>query len=132
MIKKRNETLHSIILGILMIVIFLIIISLVLSLHIYVLVGLTIGGILAILQIIHINYTINKYIEFKSPIKAQRYTVFNYFIRYLVIGLGIILVYYSWGMEALLGTIVGLLSLKIAIYTSPIVNNHVVKKILKR
>lgn len=81
-------------------------------------IGLIIGTTMAILQILHIQISIKKALN-KSPLQAQRVMMTNYFLRN-VIGIIVIIIGFNINKMVVLGIILGLFSLKLSVYMTPL------------
>jgi uncharacterized BrkB/YihY/UPF0761 family membrane protein len=84
--------------------------------------GVFIGVLTAILQVMHINHSINKALD-RTPEEGQKYVVKRYFMRYIVIIL-IMVFGILYSPKALMGIVVGLFTLKIAAYLLPWVKKY--------
>lgn len=76
--------------------------------------GLAFGGIFSILKVKLMESTMKKAVK-KDPAKAQAYASLHYFLRYLLTGIVLVIGALEPSIS-LLGTVIGILSLKLAAY----------------
>lgn len=76
--------------------------------------GLLFGGLFSILKVKLMESTMKKAVK-KDPVKAQSYASLHYFMRYLLTGLVLVVAALEPSI-GIFGTIIGILSLKLAAY----------------
>ncbi len=94
-------------------------------------IGLVFGALIAILNFVELSRTLQRAVH-KKPADASAYTTFKYFIRFLIMAV----VLYTAAVTDyidLIGTIIGLLSVKLVVYTTHLLDDRrFFKKIFKR
>lgn len=94
----------------------LILLSIIAFRSVPVVIGLVFGTAIALLNFIELSRTLQVAVT-KSPEKASAYTTFKYFIRFAIMGVVLYVAAVTDYID-LLGTIVGLLSVKLVVYAT--------------
>ncbi len=93
--------------------------------------GLVFGALIAILNFVELSRTLQRAVR-KRPAEASAYTTFKYFIRFLIMAV----VLYTAAITDyidLFGTIIGLLSVKLVVYATHLLDDRsLFRKIFKR
>ncbi len=84
--------------------------------------GLLFGAAIGILNFVELAKTLSRAVEL-SPQKAQSYTTRKYFIRYVIYGV-VLWVSIQADYIHVLGTIVGLLLIKVVLFTTNLFNDR--------
>ncbi len=93
--------------------------------------GLLFGSAIGVLNFMELSKTLSRAVEF-SPEKAQSYTTRKYFLRYVIYGV-VLWVSIQADYIHVLGTIVGLLLIKVVLLTTNLFNDkHYFLNIFRR
>ncbi|TCK87907.1 ATP synthase I subunit [Natranaerovirga hydrolytica] len=118
--QSQQKLLKGIIKGMLVISLTIIIISFVFFKNIAFVIGVIVGTLTAILQLIDINKSMNKALD-RSPEKAKSYTIKKSISRYFII-MVILILAIKFYPDTVVGIIIGLFLLKMSIYLMPLFN----------
>ncbi len=117
--NKSNETLNYILIGILL---FNIVIGIIGSIafkeHLQYAIGIIIGGVTAVIYMIHLNYSIERALDMSSS-NASKFTNKMHFIRVGIVIIALVISFY-FGKTSFFGSLVGIMSFKVAIYMRPL------------
>ncbi len=94
-------------------------------------IGLVFGALIAILNFIELSRTLQRAVH-KKPADASAYTTFKYFIRFLIMAVVLYVAAVTDYID-LIGTIIGLLSVKLVVYATHLLDDRrFFEKIFKR
>ncbi len=93
--------------------------------------GLIFGSLIAVLNFIELSRTLQRAVH-KKMAAASAYTTFKYFIRFAIMAVALYVAATNDAIS-LFGAIIGLLSVKVVVYATHLLNDRsYFKKILKR
>ncbi len=127
--KNMNETLKDLIIGIVLSMIVVCIIgALVSNNKVAFILGDILGSIIAILLSIHLNATIARALDMNEE-GAAKYTKKMSILRLIIMGCAVVVALTLPEVFNLIGTLLGILGLKISAYLQPLTNRFITKKI---
>lgn len=127
--KNMNETLKDLIIGIVLSMIVVCIIgALVSNNKVAFILGDILGSIIAILLSIHLNATIARALDMNEE-GAAKYTKKMSILRLIIMGCAVVVALTLPEVFNLIGTLLGILGLKISAYLQPLTNRYITKKI---
>ena len=127
--KKMNETLRELLIGIVFCMIVVCIIgALVTDNKLSFILGEILGSVIAILLAIHLNATISRALEMNEE-GATRYTKKMAILRIIIMGCAVVVALTLPEVFNLIGTLFGILGLKISAYLQPLTNKFITKKL---
>lgn len=127
--KNMNETLKDLIIGIILTMLIVCIIgALVTNNKLAFILGDVLGSVIAILIAIHLNATIAKALDMNEE-GAAKYTKKMSILRIIIMGCAVVVALTLPEVFNLIGTLLGILGLKISAYLQPLTNRFITKKI---
>ena len=127
--KNMNETLKDLIIGIVLSILIVCIIGAIVSNNrLSFILGDILGSIIAILLAIHLNATISRALAMNEE-GAAKYTKKMSFLRLIIMGCAVVVALTLPEVFNLIGTLLGILGLKISAYLQPLTNRYITKKI---
>lgn len=127
--KNMNETLKDLIIGIVLSMIVVCTIgALVLNNKVAFILGDILGSVIAILLAIHLNATIARALDMNEE-GAAKYTKKMSILRLIIMGCAVVVALTLPEVFNLIGTLLGILGLKISAYLQPLTNRFITKKI---
>lgn len=127
--KKMNETLKDLIIGIVLCMVVVCIIgALVTDNKLSFIFGELLGSIIAIMLAIHLNASISRALDMNEE-GAAKYTKKMAILRLIIMGCAVVVALTFPEIFNLIGTLLGILGLKISAYLQPLTNRFITKKI---
>lgn len=127
--KKMNETLKDLIIGIVFCMVVVCIIgALVTDNKLSFIFGELLGSIIAIMLAIHLNASIGRALDMDEE-GAAKYTKKMAILRLIIMGCAVVVALTFPEVFNLIGTLLGILGLKISAYLQPLTNKFITKKI---
>lgn len=127
--KNMNETLKDLIIGIVLSMLIVCIIgALVSNNKLSFILGNILGSIIAILLAFHMNATISRALGMNEE-GAAKYTKKMSILRLIIMGCAVVVALTLPEVFNLIGTLLGVLGLKISAYLQPLTNRYITKKI---
>jgi hypothetical protein len=127
--KNMNETLRDLQIGIILTMLVVCIIgALVTDNKLAFVLGNILGSFIAILITIHLNATISRAIEMNEE-GATKYTKKMAILRIIIMGCAVVVALTFPEVFNVIGTLLGILGLKISAYLQPLTNKYITKKI---
>ncbi|WP_455718242.1 ATP synthase subunit I [Anaerosporobacter sp.] len=127
--KKMNETVKDLIIGIVICMVVICIIgTLVTDNKLSFILGEVLGSVIAIFLAIHLNASIGRALDMNEE-GAAKYTKKMAILRLIIMGCAVVVALTFPEVFNLLGTLFGILGLKISAYLQPLTNKFITKKI---
>ena len=127
--KNMNETLKDLIIGIVLFMLIVCIIgALVWNNKLSFILGDILGSFIAVLIAIHMNATIAKALHMNEE-GAAKYTKKMSILRLIIMSCAVVVALTLPEVFNLIGTLLGILGLKVSAYLQPLTNRYITKKI---
>lgn len=127
--KNMNETLKDLIIGIVLFMLIVCIIgALVSNNKLSFILGDILGSFIAVLIAIHMNATIAKALHMNEE-GAAKYTKKMSILRLIIMSCAVVVALTLPEVFNLIGTLLGILGLKVSAYLQPLTNRYITKKI---